>query len=87
MAPGPTHASSDAFIKVSKPELIIIKRPTNQTVRPSGRRGSPTGIRSEGTGVLANVKVVDENAPDCGLNPSVPINLAPEEQSRIHLSA
>ena len=77
---GSYEQTSDAFIKVSKPELIIIKLPTNQTVRPGGTARFTMVVRNEGNTVLANVKVIDNAAPDCGLDPAVPLNLAPGER-------
>ncbi len=77
---GSYQQTSDAFIKVSKPELIIIKRPTNQVVRPGGTARFTIGIRNEGPTVLANVRVLDSAAPDCEFDPAVPLNLAPGER-------
>jgi hypothetical protein len=72
--------TANAFVKVSKPELIIIKRPTTQTVRPGGTARFVIVIRNEGPTPLANVKVIDPQAPDCGLDPAVPLNLGPGER-------
>lgn len=77
---GAYQQTANAFIKVSQPDLIIIKRPTTQTVRPGGTARFSVVVRNEGASVLSNVKVLDPAAPDCGLDPAVPLNLAPGER-------
>lgn len=79
-ASGDYTQKADAFIRVSKPDLIILKRPTFQTVRQGDTARFSIVIRNEGTSALTNVKVLDTAAPDCGLDPVIPLNLAPGER-------
>jgi uncharacterized repeat protein (TIGR01451 family) len=71
---------TDAFVKVLKPDIRILKRPTSQTVT-RGATANFTIVVSNfsNTAVLLDVTVTDPLVPDCSYNPAIAHNLGPGE--------
>lgn len=77
---GSVSQTSDAFIRVAKPEIAILKRPEVQTVRRGGTANFTIVIfNTSPTAVLTNVKVLDSAVPDCAFDPAVPLTLLPSQ--------
>jgi uncharacterized repeat protein (TIGR01451 family) len=71
---------TDAFVKVLKPTIRILKRPITQTVTRGGTANfviTVSNISNNPPLVLLNVKVTDPLAPDCNHNDSV--TLGPDD--------
>ena len=72
-----TH-TTDAFVKVSRAEMQIIKLPTVRTVRQGATANFTIVIfNTSPDTVLTNVRVDDNLVDACDFDPVVPVNLAP----------
>lgn len=73
---------TDAFVKVLKSDIRILKRPTAQTVtRGAIARFTIAILNTEPPGgeILTNVKITDPLVPDCTYDEPIPVNLGPGE--------
>lgn len=79
---------TSAFVKVKKPGIRILKRPTSQTVtKDSTARFTIAILNTSADQILTNVQVTDTLVPDCSFDPPLPLNLAPGESRDYPCSA
>ncbi len=74
----PVAHGSNAFVKVLKPELSIIKSPQEQIVTAGGTAAFNVIIKNNTGAVLVDVRVDDSIADECDKGMNVPIILGPE---------
>lgn len=77
---GAVTQQTDAFVQVEQPGIRIFKRPDNQTVtRGSTARFTVAVLNTSSSEILTNVRIIDDQVPDCSFDPPLGFNLAPGE--------